>query len=55
MIISHFNNSNTADISKVTKVFLGFPGGSVVKNLIANAEDRSLIHGLGRSHMPWSN
>ena len=27
----------------------GFPGGSVVKNLHANARDTSLIPGLGRS------
>ena len=27
----------------------GFPGGSVVKNLPANAEDTGLIPGLGRS------
>ena len=30
---------------------LGFPGGSVVKNLPANAADTGLIPGLGRSHM----
>ena len=29
----------------------GFPGGSVVKNLPANAGDTDLIHDLGRSHM----
>ena len=28
---------------------MGFPGGVVVKNLSANAEDLSLIPGLGRS------
>ena len=28
---------------------LGFPGGSVVKNLPANAEDAGLIPGTGRS------
>ena len=27
----------------------GFPGGSVVKNLLANAGDAGLIPGLGRS------
>ena len=32
-----------------------FPGGSVVKNLPANAGDKSLIPGLGRSHMLQSN
>ena len=29
-------------------LILGFPGGSVVKNLLANAEDSGLIPGLGR-------
>ena len=33
----------------------GFPGGSVVKNLPANAEDTGLIPSPGRSHMPWGN
>ena len=28
---------------------MGFPGGSVVKNLPAKAGDAGLIHGLGRS------
>ena len=32
-----------------------FPGGAVVKNLPANAEDTGSIPGPGRSHMPWSN
>ena len=30
---------------------IGFPGGTVVKNLPVNAEDRVLIPGLGRSHV----
>ena len=29
--------------------YLGFPGGAVVKNPPANAEDTGLIPGLGRS------
>ena len=29
-------------------IILGFPGGSVVKNLFANAEDTGLIPGSGR-------
>ena len=33
----------------------GFPGGSVVKNPPANAEDLALIAYLGRSHTPRSN
>ena len=33
----------------------GFPGDSAVKNLPANAGDRSLIPGWGGSHIPCSN
>ena len=33
----------------------GFPGGTVVKNLPANAGDMGSSPGLGRSHMPRSN
>ena len=33
----------------------GFPGGSVVKNPPANAEDMGSNSGLGRSHMLMSN
>ena len=33
----------------------GFPGGSVVKNLPANARDTGWIPDLGGSHMPRSN
>ena len=32
-----------------------FPGGAVVENPPANAEDTGSISGLGRSHMPRSN
>ena len=35
--------------------FWGFPGGAVVENLSANAEDTGSSPGLGRSHMPRSN
>ena len=34
---------------------MDFPGGSVVKNLPANAGDKGLSPGAGRPHMPWSN
>ena len=34
---------------------LGFPGGAVVENLLANAGDTGSSPGLGRSHMPRSN
>ena len=33
----------------------GFPGGSVVKNLPANAGDTALIPDRGRCHMPQGN
>ena len=33
----------------------GFPGGTVVENLPANAGDTGSSPDLGRSHMPWSN
>ena len=33
----------------------GFSGGTVVKNLPANAGDTGSSPGLGRSHMPRSN
>ena len=33
----------------------GFPGGAVVKNLLANAGDTGSSPGMGRSHMPRSN
>ena len=32
-----------------------FPGGAVVKDLLANARDTGSSPGPGRSHMPWSN
>ena len=34
---------------------LGFPGGTVVENLPANAGDTGSGPGLGRSHMPRSS
>ena len=41
--------------SEVEDFHLSFPGGSVVKNLPANARDTGSIPGLGRFCMPWSN
>ena len=35
--------------------YRGFPGGSVVKNLLANAGDMGLTPDLGRFHMLCSN
>ena len=34
---------------------LGFPGGSVVKNLPVNAGDTGSTPEPVRSHLPWSN
>ena len=39
----------------IKEVLLGFPGGTVVENLPANAGDTGLSPGPGRSHMPQSN
>ena len=36
------------------KEFLGFPGGTVVESLPANAGDTGSSPGLGGSHMPQS-
>ena len=36
-------------------VFMGFPGGPVVKNPPANAGDTGSTPGLGRSHIPRAN
>ena len=36
-------------IKVISAKLVGFPGGSVVKNLPANAEDMGLIPGSGRS------
>ena len=33
----------------------GFPGGTVVESLSADAGDMGSSPGLGISHMPWSN
>ena len=35
--------------------FWDFPGGTAVKNPLANAGDMGSSPGLGRSHMLWSN
>ena len=37
------------------KISIGLPGGSMVKNLPANARDTGSIPGLISSHMLWSN
>ena len=49
---SDSNVPKTALCYFVLRVTWGFPGGSVVKNSPANAEDMSFISHQGRSHMP---
>ena len=41
--------------NQLKKKSWGFPGGSVVKNLLANTGDTGSIPGLGRLHMPRSS
>ena len=40
------------NISLIKSMQMGFPGGSVVKNLPASAGDMGSMPDLGRSHMP---
>ena len=47
------NNNNKQPNQKMSGG--GFPGGTVVENLPANAGDMGSSPGLGGSHMPWSN
>ena len=47
--------ASTCQDSYCQKDNKGFPGGSVVKNLPANAGDTSLTPGPGRFHIPRSN
>ena len=54
--LSYRNNQpapkEAADLKTLHK---GCPGGSVVKNLPANAGDTTSIPDSGIFHMPWSN
>ena len=47
----HSHCDHCADKRTGTEIW-DFPGGPVVKNLPANAEDTSSTPGLGRFHMP---
>jgi len=49
MKISHAEQRGTRMFAE------GFPGGSVVRNLPANAGDMGSIPGPGKSHVPWSS
>ena len=48
-------NSYNTKFTHLNYPTLGFPGGTVVENLPANAGDMGSSPGLGRSHMPQSN
>ena len=56
------NSNNSCTISAplscallLKTMAVGFPGGTVVENLPANAGNTGSSPGLGRSHMPLSN
>ena len=54
--ISWLQNGTLKSVNmKQVIIFLGFPGGAVVKNLPANAGDKGSSLGPGRSHMLQSN
>ena len=46
---------NSVEVSQILKIELGLSGGSVVKNLPANAEDMGLTPELRRFHTSWSS
>ena len=47
--------SNKVSVKRERTMLLDFAGGSVVKNLPANAGDMGSISGLGRSHILQSD
>ena len=56
--ICEFENLHTPKLRNVyvsRKAFLDFPGGTVDRNLLANAEDTGSIPGLGRFHVLQSS
>ena len=48
-------SKNQMETVKLKSRITGFPGGSVVKNLPANAGATGSSSDLGRSHMPRGN
>ena len=52
---SHDENIVISAEDAIKKLQGGFPGGTVVENLPANAGDTGSSPGLGRSHMPRSS
>ena len=55
MLIYKRKVKNYSSKFPVQKLKKGFPGGAVVENLPANAENTGSSPGLGRSHMLRSN
>ena len=63
MILFFLSFSGFSKLSKMSRLYYlnqknyfgDFPGGTVVKNPLANAGDTGSIPGPGRSHMPRSN
>ena len=53
--IHQVRKKNPSSNRGIETLLLDFPGGTVVKNLPANAGDPGSIPGLGRSHMLRSN
>ena len=54
-IMEHVKSALLMMSTIILKKHGGFPHGTVVKNLPANAGDTGLSPGPGRSHMPQNN
>ena len=48
-------NWNVLTLKQSRRGGVGFPAGSVVKNLPANEGDTGSVPDLGRLHVPWHN
>ena len=55
ILVTRHSTSGQDRGSHSLRPYRDFPGGAVVKNPPANAADKGLIPGLGRSHMLRSN
>ena len=51
----HHSHHSLLALFKKKLIIIGLPGGTVDKNLPANAGDAGLIPGIGRFLMPRSN
>ena len=54
-IITYVSEQKKIKTEKNKKIFTDFSGGTVDKNLPANAGDTGLTPGPGRFHVPWSS